>query len=123
MDSALYSGCLVPEYYDSMIAKLAVWGRDRHEAIGRMKVALDEMQIIGIPTTIPLHTTLMRDDRFIQGDFDTTYLNEVIPRMNSNLADLEAFAVVAAAVAKTRRPTRPNAVPNREGISKWRIGG
>lgn len=121
VDSALYSGCLVPEYYDSMIAKLAVWGKDRHEAIGRMKVALDEIEIIGIPTTVPLHTTLMRDDRFIRGDFDTTYLNEVIPRMNSNLANLEAFAVVAAAVAKMRRPTRPNAVPNHEGISKWRL--
>jgi acetyl-CoA carboxylase biotin carboxylase subunit len=53
VDSALFSGCSIPEYYDSMIAKLASWGRNRGEAIHRMKAALEEIEIIGVPTTIP----------------------------------------------------------------------
>src|SRR5208337_3884603 len=55
VDSALFSGYTIPEYYDSMVAKLATRGRDRDEAIQRMRVALDEIEIAGVPTTIPLH--------------------------------------------------------------------
>ncbi len=102
VDSALFSGCNIPEYYDSMIAKLASWGRNRAEAIDRMRAALDEIEIIGIPTTIPLHRELMRDRRFIEGDFNTTYVNEVLPRMNSDILELEKFAAVVAAVSKLK---------------------
>ncbi len=84
IDSALFSGCIVPEYYDSLIAKLATWGVNRSDAIKRMKVALDETEIIGLPTTIPLHRELMRDERFVRGDFDTTYLNTVLAASELN---------------------------------------
>jgi len=123
VDSALFSGCTISEYYDSMVAKLAAWGRNRGEAIDRMRVALDEIQILGVPTTILLHQTLMRDDRFIRGDFHTTYINHVIPRMNSNFANLEKFAVVAAVTGKMRSPTRLAAASVHEGLSKWRLAG
>lgn len=98
VDSALYSGYTVPEYYDSLIAKLATWGQTRRESIGRMMVALDEMQIVGISTTIPLHKTVMRDGRFNNGDFDTTYLANVLPQMNAEIDRLERFVAVAASV-------------------------
>ena len=104
VDSALFSGYTIPEYYDSLVAKLATWGRDRSEAIQRMKVALDEIEIIGVPTTIPLHRLLMRDEGFVEGDFDTTYLNNVLPRMNTNLLTLEKFAVVAASTSRIQEP-------------------
>ncbi len=121
VDSALYSGHAIPEYYDSMVAKLATWGRNRAEAIQRMRGALEEIEIIGVPTTIPLHRELMRDDRFIQGDFDTTYLNEILPRMNQNLLELEKFAAVAAAACRLKNPVR-TATDNLAGEpSRWRM--
>ena len=121
VDSAIFSGCTISEHYDSMVAKLATWGRNRAEAIDRMRVALDEIQIIGVPTTILLHQTLMRDDRFIRGDFHTTYLHDVIPRMNSHAANLEKYAVVAAVTSTMRGPTRPATTDARMGLSKWRL--
>jgi acetyl/propionyl-CoA carboxylase alpha subunit len=93
------------------------------EAIDRMRVALDELQILGVPTTILLHQTLMLDDRFIRGDFHTTYINEVIPRMNFHFANLEKFAVVAAITGKMGTPTRSASSNAHSGLSKWRLAG
>ncbi len=120
VDSALFSGCTIPEYYDSLVAKLATWGRNRREAIQRMKVALDELEVVGVPTTIPLHRELMRDDRFIQGAFDTTYLNELLPRMNSNLMDLERYAAVVAAASRLKSPPRTTTDDTGKETSRWR---
>ena len=102
IDSALYSGCAVPEYYDSLIAKLSAWGMDRLVAVKRMRVALDEVEILGLPTTVPLHKELMHDEQFVNGKFDTTFLDEFEPRLNSMLNRYEKFAAVAAAVEKSR---------------------
>jgi acetyl/propionyl-CoA carboxylase alpha subunit len=121
VDSALFSGYVIPEYYDSMVAKLAAWGRDRREAIDRMRVALDEVQIVGIPTTIPLHQTLIRDDRFIRGEFDTTYLDGIMPAVTSTLRNLEKFAAVAAATAKVRGLTLLSTPHKEEETSRWRL--
>ena len=55
VDSHLYSGYTVPPYYDSLLAKLIVWGETREEAIARGRRALDEFIVVGIPTTIPFH--------------------------------------------------------------------
>jgi acetyl/propionyl-CoA carboxylase alpha subunit len=71
-----------------------------------MKVALDEIEIVGVPTTIPLHRVLVRDDRFIRGEFDTTYLNEIVPHVNSEIMRLEKAAAIVAAAGKFRNPTR-----------------
>lgn len=74
VDTHVYSGYVVPPYYDSLIAKLIVSGRNRNEAIARMKRALQEFIIEGIKTTIPYHIQLMDDPNFINGNFDTKYL-------------------------------------------------
>jgi len=120
VDSALYSGVVIPEFYDSMVAKLAVWGRDRDEAIRRMRVALDEFEIVGVPTTVQLHRTLMVDGNFIHGEFDTTYLDGVTSHMNANLSRLERFAAVAAVATKLSAPymVRDDSVDRR--VSRWR---
>jgi acetyl-CoA carboxylase biotin carboxylase subunit len=123
IDSALFSGYVIPEYYDSMVAKLATWGRNRKEAIERMRVALDEIQIVGVPTTIPLHQTIMWEERFNRGEFDTSYLGDIMPLLNSHLAALERYAVVAAVAAKMRNQTRSTEPPRHEGISRWRMAG
>jgi len=120
VDSALFTGYTIPEYYDSMVAKLAAWGRDRNEAIQRMRIALSEIEIIGIPTTVPLHRILMRDEQFIRGEFHTNYLNSVLPRMNADLLLLEKFAVAAATAHRMARPNAVAAQPRTRETSRWR---
>ncbi len=77
VDTAIYNGCVVSPHYDSLIAKLIVHGRDRDEAIARMKRALDEFIIEGIKTTIPLHKRVMKDPGFIKGDFNTGFIEKM----------------------------------------------
>jgi len=100
VDSALYSGYTVPEYYDSLIVKLASYGRNRKDSIRRMKGALNELEIIGIPTTIPLHQSIMSEQQFNKGEFDTTYLDTLRPKLNETLARLEEDAAAVAAASR-----------------------
>ncbi|MGF9904877.1 acetyl-CoA carboxylase biotin carboxylase subunit [Brevibacillus porteri] len=74
VDSAAYAGYSIPPYYDSMIAKLIVWGKDRNEAIDRMKRALSEFVVEGITTTIPFHLKVLEHEVFVSGNFDTKFL-------------------------------------------------
>ncbi len=77
MDSHLYSGYEVPPYYDSLLGKLIVWGPDRAAAIGRARVALDELVIDGIVTNVPLHRALLSHSTFLDGEFTTNLLDRV----------------------------------------------
>jgi len=77
VDTAAYNGCVIPSHYDSLIAKLVVHGRDRSEAIARMKRALDEFIIEGIKTTIPFHKKVLNMPAFIKGDFNTSFLEKM----------------------------------------------
>ncbi|MFT4415636.1 acetyl-CoA carboxylase biotin carboxylase subunit [Fredinandcohnia humi] len=76
VDSAVYPGYAIPPYYDSMIAKLITYGATREEAIARMKRALSEFVIEGdgINTTIPFHLKLMNHEKFVDGNFNTKFL-------------------------------------------------
>ncbi|MFP7296342.1 acetyl-CoA carboxylase biotin carboxylase subunit [Neobacillus niacini] len=74
VDSAVYPGCEISPFYDSMAAKVIVWGKDRDEAIERMKRALDEFIISGIKTTIPFHQKLLEHESFVKGEFNTKFL-------------------------------------------------
>jgi len=74
VDSGLYTGYRVPPYYDSMIGKLIVYGRDRDECIRRLKRALEEFVVEGMKTTIPLHQKLVRDPEFLSGDYTIKWL-------------------------------------------------
>ena len=74
VDSHLQAGYSVPPYYDSMLAKVVAWGRDRGEAIARMRRALNEMEIDGIKTTIPFHLGLLHDRAFLAGEVHTRYV-------------------------------------------------
>ena len=76
VDSHLYSGYVVPPYYDSMIGKLIVWGRDREKAINIMKRALNEFEVEGIRTTIPFHKKMMENADFNSNNYDTKYLED-----------------------------------------------
>ncbi len=74
VDSHVYTNYVVPPYYDSMIGKLIVWGRDRQKAINIMKRALNEFEVEGIKTTIPFHKKMMENEDFISNNYDTKYL-------------------------------------------------
>ena len=78
VDSAAYSGAVIPPYYDSLVAKLIVKGRDRAEAIGRMKRALEMFVIEGIKTSIPLHRRIMAHPDFASGKMDTHFIEKLI---------------------------------------------
>ncbi len=74
VDSHAYCGYNVPQYYDSTIGKLIVWGEDRNRAIAKMKEALREFEVEGIKTVIDFHLKMMENQDFIDNNFDTNYL-------------------------------------------------
>ncbi|MEO5989977.1 MAG: acetyl-CoA carboxylase biotin carboxylase subunit [Candidatus Eisenbacteria bacterium] len=78
VDSHVYGGYSIPPYYDSMIGKLIAYGKDRAEALRRMEIALDEMVVEGIKTTIPFHKLALRHPRFRAGDLDTRFVEELL---------------------------------------------
>jgi acetyl-CoA/propionyl-CoA carboxylase biotin carboxyl carrier protein len=82
VDTAMEDGGVILPMYDSLLAKLVTWGRDRDEAIDRMRRALSEFEIEGVPTTIPFHARVLETDSFRSGDVTTAFLPEhpeVIP--------------------------------------------
>lgn len=78
IDGAAYSGYIVPPFYDSLLAKLIVYGTDREQAIKRSLVALDEFRVEGIATNIELHKRILMHPRFVQGDLTTDFIERYI---------------------------------------------
>ncbi len=78
IDSALYAGYEVPPHYDSLIAKLIVHGADRAEALARLRRALREFVIDGVPNTIPLHARILEHEDFVQGNYNIHWLERVM---------------------------------------------
>ena len=76
VDSGLYAGYRIPPYYDSMIAKLIVYGRTREGCIMRLRRALEEMVIGGVKTSIPLHQTLLKEPDILNGDYSIKWLED-----------------------------------------------
>ncbi len=76
VDSHAYDGYKIPPNYDSLIAKMIVYGDDRLETISRARRALEEFIVEGIPTTIPFHLRVMDNEAFIKGDFSTRFIEE-----------------------------------------------
>ncbi|HSM87451.1 MAG TPA: acetyl-CoA carboxylase biotin carboxylase subunit [Candidatus Limnocylindrales bacterium] len=81
VDTAAYAEGVIPPYYDSLIAKLISHGRDRQEAIMRMRRALEMFIVEGIHTTIPLHRRILADPDFQAGNFDTKYMERFLSRL------------------------------------------
>jgi len=77
LDSHCFQGYEVPPYYDSLLAKVIAWGRDRHEAVARMQRALDEFTIVGVTTNIPAHKKILASDLFRSGQVTTHLIDTV----------------------------------------------
>ena len=118
-DGGVSVGYTVPVFYDSMIAKLIAWGDARPEAVERMARALREYQVLGIKTTMPFFLWLMRQPDYIEGRFDTTYLDRLLAERSASgrsfselspreeelaamAAGIDAFMRASAASAETR---------------------
>jgi pyruvate carboxylase subunit A len=78
VDSGIYAGYTIPPFYDPLIAKLIVWGRDRSEAISRMTRALREYAIVGVKSNIPFHLAVMGNERFARGELGTHFIEQEI---------------------------------------------
>ncbi len=84
LDSAIYAGYSIPPYYDSLIGKLIVHGRDREECIARLKRSLNEMVVGGIDTTIPLFQKLLQEPDILSGDYDIHWLENWAKRQKGD---------------------------------------
>ena len=80
IDTAAYAEGVIPPYYDSLIAKLIVRGKDRAEAVSRMSRALEMFIVEGIYTTIPLHRKILADPDFRAGKIDTTFIERFLAK-------------------------------------------
>ncbi len=102
VDTGVYEGGEIPMYYDSMIAKLIVHGKDRLDAITKMRAALNEFVIRGIHSNIPFQAALMQHPRFISGDFNTGFIAEEFPHgfraSDVKAADPKLMEALATAV-------------------------
>ena len=80
MDTHAYSGYFIPPYYDSLIGKLIVWGHDRSEALAICHRALDEMVVTGVKTTLPFQKKILSHKNFVEGKYDTGFVENVIQK-------------------------------------------
>jgi acetyl-CoA carboxylase biotin carboxylase subunit len=85
VDSHVYQSYVIPPYYDSLLAKLIVWGTNRNVVIHRAKRALEEFTVEGIKTTIPFHLEVLENEQFVSGNFDTSFLDNFLKEKNNNL--------------------------------------
>ena len=131
-DGGVTEGDEVSIYYDPMISKLAAWGRSRHEAIDRLRRALDEYAVGGIRTTLPFFREVIRDEEFIAGHLDTGFIARFNERRavrghpagNEREAETEQdIAIIAAALAFQRTQNRSSGPEVRATDSKWRMAG
>ena len=83
VETFAHSECTISPYYDSMIAKIIAHGRDRPEAIARMKRTLEMTVIEGIKTTIPLHLRILADPEFVAGKLSTSFMERFLARPNA----------------------------------------
>lgn len=91
VDTAAYAEGVIPPYYDSLIAKLISFGKDRAEAIMRMQRALEMFIVEGIHTTIPLHRRILADEEFRAGNIDTKYVERLLARIEEERSEVTAL--------------------------------
>jgi acetyl-CoA carboxylase biotin carboxylase subunit len=123
-DGGVYEGAEVSIYYDPMISKFATYGRDREEAIDRMRRALREYEIGGIKTTLPFFREVMEDPEFVAGHLHTGFISDFNSRRRSSSPDpeMEDMAAITAALrsGQVMHTSKPS-ILNTNGVSRWRM--
>jgi acetyl-CoA carboxylase biotin carboxylase subunit len=122
LDSSIYAGYEVTPYYDSMLAKLIVWGANRPQAIRRLSRALSEYRIMGLKTNLPFHQKLMDSHHFISGKFDTSFVEQHFdPTIDPARLDPEAAAIIATLFAHESQQQAAQIIsPNERDTSNWK---
>ena len=128
LDSGVRLHSKVSIHYDSMIAKLAVWGRSREEAIDRLKRALGEYQVTGITTTLPFFRQVVEDDEFKSGRLDTGFISRFNQRQEQTAASgpntkENDMAMVAAALEYLKVQRRGSAQAITTTSNRWKMSG
>ena len=129
VDSGLYEGGEVSLYYDPLISKLLVWGKDRDEAIHRMKRALTEYNILGVATTIPFHLKVMDHPKFQRGEIHTHFIEEEFGKQTYTAGEdkeeyMKAAAVLSALLDyQERKKAKPLLAKTKSKESNWKIEG
>lgn len=120
VDTALYDGALIPEYYDSLVAKIATQGLDRTQVIERMKVALGETVVEGLKTTIPVHQTILENRKFLQGNYHVQFLDKILSGWKAPLETTpEEIAAIFLAINQTVH-AEPTIKPPVSDRNPWR---
>jgi acetyl-CoA carboxylase biotin carboxylase subunit len=122
LDSGMYTGWEISPYYDSLIAKLIVWGANRPQAIRRLSRALNEYRIMGLKTNLPFHQKLVDSHHFISGKFDTGFVEQYFdPEVDPAHLDPESAAIIATLVAhEQQRQASQIITPNERDTSNWK---
>ena len=137
IDSGVYQGARVTVFYDPMVAKLVTWGRDRAEAIERLRRALSEFVVKGIKTSIPFHQKLVDHPRFLEGHYDTGFIEQHMgggkgarvrgAKPDADVAEARRVAFMMAAIAAYRRDKQravaASGVPGPRGQDPWKAFG
>jgi acetyl-CoA carboxylase biotin carboxylase subunit len=124
-DGGVLAGYAVPVFYDSMIAKLIAWAPGRGEAVARMSRALAEYQVLGIRTTIPFFLWLLQQPEYLEGKYDTTYLDRVLEERRGvsfsqfSQAETEAVAMAAALDTYFRATAGSHLQDRHAAVSAW----
>jgi acetyl-CoA carboxylase biotin carboxylase subunit len=124
IDSGIYEGFQVPIYYDPLVAKLLVWAPTRQEAIIRMKRALSEYMVRGIRTSIPFHVLVMEHPKFVEGDYDTTFIDKVLKKIEYKKQnyDIAAISSVLGRELKSKR-VRVSSIQREKTDNPWKMAG
>ena len=124
-ENGVYSGYTVPIFYDPMLSKLVCHAATREDAIARMKRALAEYRVEGIETTIPFFTTIMDDADFRAANFDTSFIDRLLPHLDLSRVsddDRHVEAAIAAAAIMAFEDAQRVRLPN-ESASSWKDAG
>ena len=128
VDTGLYVGCEIPLVYDSLIAKIATWGHDRHEALQRMRNALRELLIEGVQTTAPFLSEILMDETYQQGNVHTRFVEERMAKQalqsKNSAEDIAVLSAVLTRYILNRKEGRA-IIPSRSRvhISLWKASG
>jgi len=120
VDTALYDGCPVPEYYDSLIAKIACHSPTRSAALATMRVALSETLVEGVKTTITVHKMLMGDPTFLKGTYHTQFLDQRLLGWKPKTSISKTEAAIAYVAMKHFTTERTTKTTNGIQASRWR---
>ncbi|MEA2007675.1 MAG: acetyl-CoA carboxylase biotin carboxylase subunit [Chloroflexota bacterium] len=122
IDSGIYAGFAISPYYDALMAKLIVYEETREQAISRMRRVLEEYKIVGVQTNTTFHQHMMRNPKFMAGDFDTQFVERELPMQIEDEGEEPEIAALASVLAFHQQTQRSALVIQRakRDTSNWK---